>query len=291
MSLLIIGGDGLIGKYLQRACFEQSLHYRATSRRDSMGGDLLKWDLEGEPSTWEIPRASTVAVICAAATRLSECESNPRRARKVNVEAPTLIARILQEKGLFIILLSTSLVFGGHRQAAHWNDPLQPETAYGRQKADAESAIMATGPQVAILRITKVVHPGLRLFTDWEKCLRRGVTIEPFNDVVFSPVPVNDVADAILEIARAFEPGIFQLSGERDITYAEAATLLASRIVAPVSLIKPRSWRSAAIDVAFAPRHTTLMSRLPGGKTMRYQTVEETLSAIFGHYQSGDGSF
>ena len=229
-------------------------------------------------------------MICAAATALGDCESNPQRARKINVEAPALIARILQEKGLFVIFLSTSLVFGGHREAANWDDPLQPETVYGKQKAEAELAIMETGPRVAILRVTKVVHPGLRLFTNWADCLRRGVTIEPFSDMVFSPVPVNWVTDTILEIARAFEPGIFQLSGDRDISYAEAAALLASHIVAPISLIRPRSWRSAGLNISFAPLHTTLTSRLPGGKTMRGQPVVETLGAIFGHSQVSNES-
>jgi dTDP-4-dehydrorhamnose reductase len=286
MSLLIIGGDSLIGKSLQRACSERDLHYRATSRRDSMGGDMLKWDLEGEPSTWEIPQTSGVAVICAAATALADCESHPQRAQKINVEAPALIAQILQEKGLFVIFLSTSLVFGGHREAANWNDPLQPETVYGQQKAEAELTILGTGPRVAILRVTKVVHPGMRLFTNWADRLRRGVTIEPFSDMVFSPIPVNWVTDTILEIGRAFEPGIFQLSGDRDITYAEAATLLASSIAAPTSLIKPRSWRSPGSSISFAPLHTTLMSRLPGGKTMRGQPVVETLAAIFWPFSS-----
>ena len=283
MSLLIIGGDSLIGKSLQRACSEGGLPYCATSRRDSMAGDMLKWDFEDEPSTWRIPLAARVAVICAATTGLADCESNPQRGRKINVEAPTLIARILQERGLFVIFLSTSLGFGGQRAAAKWNDPLQPETVYGKQKAEAEAGIMATGPRVAILRVTKVVHPGLRLFTNWANCLRGGITIEPFSDMVFSPVPVKWVTDTILEIARALAPGIFQLSGDRDITYADAAALLAFHIAAPVSLIRPRSWRTAGLNISFAPSHATLTPRLPEGKTMHGQTVVETLGAIFDH--------
>jgi hypothetical protein len=101
--------------------------------------------------------------------------------------------------------------------------------------------------------------------------------------MVFSPVSVNWVTQTILEIARASEPGIFQLSGDRDISYAEAAALLASHIAAPTSLIKPRSWRSAGLNISFAPSHTTLMSRLPGGKTTRGQPVVETLAGVFAH--------
>lgn len=281
MSLLIVGGDGLIGNSLRQVCRERNLPYHATSRRSDTGEDMLPMDIAKEPPCWQLPAGIEVAVICAAATSISVCQAEPIRTHRINVEAPALLAQLLQAKGSAVIFLSTSLVLGGHRKAARWDDPLQPETMYGRQKAEAELRVAQTGPRVAILRLTKVVHPNLRLFTAWATKLKSGLVIEPFSDMVFSPIPLALVTMAILQIADTFEPGIFQLSGDRDISYAAAANLLAERLNVSTALVQERLSASADLDISFVPRHTALTPNLPGPKPTPCPSVEQTLTDVF----------
>jgi len=55
-------------------------------------------------------------------------------------------------------------------------------------------------------------------------------------------------------------PFIAQLSGPRDITYAEAGRFLASRIGADPRLVEPVSACDAGMPRGATPRHTTLDS-------------------------------
>lgn len=285
MSMLIVGGDSLIGRSLREACFQRNLPYHATSRRVDTMTDMIPMDIAEDPARWKLPDGIEVAVICAAVTAISFCEADPIRTRYVNVEAPALLASMLQVKGTAVVFLSTNLVFGGHRKAARWNDPLQPETTYGRQKAEAESLITKTGAHTAILRITKVVHPSLQLFSKWATRLKSGLVIEPFSDVVFSPISLAFVTEVILEMVKGFEPGIFQISGDRDISYASAATLLAKHLQVSDSLVQPRSSQSAGLNISFAPLHTTMTPHLPHLNTIPCPAVEETLISIFDHFK------
>lgn len=288
MSVLIVGSDSLIGSALRESCQHRKLPFYETSRRPRRNG--IRLDLSEQPSHWQVPCGIRIGILCGAVTKISDCERDPIRTRRVNVEAPVLLASMLQEKGAAVLFLSTSLVFGGHTMAAKWDDPLKPETAYGHQKAEAEALISEIGPRVAILRITKVVHPLLPLFMEWATRLRSRLVIRPFSDRVFSPVPISLVVKAILSIVTAFTPGIFQLSGDKDISYSAAASLLAKFLDVPETLVQPRL--SQTCHTVTAMRHTTLTPNLPPGvaAAASFPSVEETLADVYQHYKAPDMS-
>ncbi len=282
MSLLIIGSDSVIGSSLKAACLKQRVPFHETSRRPHITGDIIHLDLSEDPSHWHLPVGLQAAVICAAATRISQCETDPFRTRRINVEAPAILAKLLQARGTAIIFLSSSLVFGGHRRAAQWDDPLRPETTYGHQKAEAERLVTKAGPHVAVLRITKVVHTSMSLFAEWANRLKDRLVIEPFFDMTFSPIPISLVTETILALTEDFVPGIFQLSGDRDISYSTAALLLAKHLGTPASLVQPR--RASDCGIMTPARHTALIPNLPVSRPLACPTVEDTLTNLFKHY-------
>jgi hypothetical protein len=56
--------------------------------------------------------------------------------------------------------------------------------------------------------------------------------------------------------------GVFQLTGPRDVTYAEAARYLAAQLGLDSSLVREGSVREAGLPPGTAPPHTTLDSAL-----------------------------
>lgn len=287
MSVLIVGGDSLIGSMLKEACLRRLLPVYVTSRKFAQTRNTIYLDLFEHPSRWQLPSNVRVAVFCAAATKISDCESDPIRTRRVNVEAPASLASRLQESGAAVIFLSTDLVFGGYTFAAKWSDPLNPRTVYGHQKAEAEMLITKSGPNVAILRLTKVVHPSLPLFIQWATCLRRGLVIRPFSNRVFSPLPASFVVEAILGMVAAFTPGRFQLSGDRNISYWAAALLLAKCLNVSEALIQP--CRSENSEATMPMPYSILTPHLPPGYASEpCPSVEETLTEVYSHYEVSD---
>jgi dTDP-4-dehydrorhamnose reductase len=252
-GLLVIGGDGVIGSALVAA--GQPCHW--TTRRDIPGA--LRLDLAGAVEDFVPPTGVTVAVLSAAQARLDRCEAEPDAAARINVAAPARLAAILAARGIRPLLLSTSLVHAPCPLAAEDSAPA-PITAYGAQKAAAERAVLAC-PGGMVLRLSKVLAPGNGVFTTWLDELAAGRPIQPFSDMVMAPVALPVAVAAILVLARGPAEGIYQLSAECDISYAEAAAYLARAIGADSDLVRPKSFRDVGLPEAFVPAHTSLSMR------------------------------
>src|SRR4051812_30738414 len=122
MKALVVGADGTIGRALMQALQRQGHEVRGTSRRaicnsrDTSQLDLEKSDL----ASIALPQ-SDVAFFCAAMAKFSDCRADPLRARRINVDAPAILARRLVQQRTHVVLLSSSAVFD-------WNQPKSPAT-------------------------------------------------------------------------------------------------------------------------------------------------------------------
>lgn len=70
-----------------------------------------------------------------------------------------------------------------------------------------------------MLRLTKVIHPGLPLLKQWQASLQSGQPIEAFADMYLAPISMGEVVLRIDNLIRNRESGIFHLSGECDVSY------------------------------------------------------------------------
>jgi dTDP-4-dehydrorhamnose reductase len=160
--------------------------------------------------------------------------------------------------GAFVIYLSTNQVFDGSVPHRLPDDPLSPVTEYGRQKAEAERQIRQHGDSVAVVRFTKILEPSPLLFSAWVESLKNGESIQPFSDMVLSPIPLSCAVSVLRLVADQRLPGILQVSGESDVSYAEAARLAVKLVKADPSLVKPIKASESARFIEPLPKHTTL---------------------------------
>jgi len=229
-----------------------------TRRRDRANEECLHLDLADELQQWRPPRPVDVAVLCAGETRIQACKNNPAQSSRVNVEGLFQIAKNLQSQGAFVIYLSTNQVFDGSVPFRSSRDPCCPVTEYGRQKAEVERRLGQAGAPCAIVRLTKILGPRTPLFATWAEALRSGQSIQPFSDMTLAPVPLSCVVSVLLLIAGRRLPGIFQVSGDRDISYEAAARVGASAMGAAPRLVKPVKTAQNVPDTEPLPVHTTL---------------------------------
>ncbi len=252
---LIVGGDSTIGAALARQASAAGHRILCTSRRPA-SDNVLSLDLASDPASWMLPERVDVAFLCAAVTSIEVCRTQPVGTRLVNVERTLALARLLAARGVRVVFLSTNQVFDGSQPHRMASDPTCPLTEYGRQKADAEREILDMGG--AVVRLTKVVGDVPPLFRSWNAALRRGEPIEPFEDMVFSPVPIEVAAETSIAVGTRKFAGIVQISGERDVSYAEVARCLAGRLGVDPSLVRPVGSGSRGLPAYAAPRFTTL---------------------------------
>jgi dTDP-4-dehydrorhamnose reductase len=261
-SWLVVGGDGLIGRALTRRLETEGCAVLATTRRRGCaGGQRPHLDLADDPSGWTPPRPIAVAFLLAAASNQLSCCADPESSRRINVDHTVALARRLVGLGVFIVFTSTNLVFDGEAPRYGTCAVPHPTGEYGRQKAEAERALLALGPGVAVVRLTKVVAAEMPLIGRWVDALKAGRPVEAFTDLICAPMPVGFVAEALARIGAQRKGGLFHLSGADEVSYADLARSLARRLGADTRLVHPTTSVAAGVALQALPRHSSLDAR------------------------------
>jgi dTDP-4-dehydrorhamnose reductase len=226
MTILIIGGDSMIGSSLAQRLRAQKIDVIETTRRSTTITSSKIWlDLFEPLITVPLPNIQC-CVICAAVSKFEACAEDPKTTRQINVEAAFAISKQMSDLGAHILFLSSDQVFDGSVAHEKLDTHRNPKTEYGFQKSEAEEQIEAIGGDITILRLSKVLEEEPPLFLSWRNNLNIGKSITPFIDRTFSPTSLDFVLAAIIRIIKARALGIFQISGDEDLTYSWAARLL-----------------------------------------------------------------
>jgi dTDP-4-dehydrorhamnose reductase len=283
-TTLIVGSDSFIGSALMSWLQSMGKPVLGTTRRgDISDKNHSFFDLSEDTRKWESPVSVGVAVICAGITKTEACRQNPEATFQVNVEGVTNLINNLVKRGVFIIYLSSNQVFDGSIPHRLSDDKFSPITEYGRQKIEVERRVSKLGDSVAIVRITKVLGPEFPLFTDWTKTLLKGEIIHPFLDKFMAPVSLSCVVSVLSILIERSLPGILQVSGNRDISYSEAACIGARLLKVNEKLVQPI--QSAQLDIYSEPipANTTLdISRLKLELGIEPVDVSEVVKMAFG---------
>lgn len=250
---LIIGTGSLIGGALQQKLKAAKTQVSGTNK------DTL--DLAADPETWkELPKVD-IAHICAAVSKLDACEKEPVTAYKVNVAGTTALVKKLAANGTFPLFLSTNHVFDGKTARRNPGDIPSPINEYGRQKMEAERAVLAANG--AVLRIAKVISKQDPRIHAWKEALKAGEKITAFSDIFLSPITLDITLDAMLMVAEARKSGIYQISGTEDFSYYDLARAIARYLKVDEALVERGSGAANGVPTSFRPRYSTYAQTLP----------------------------
>ncbi len=284
---LLVGGDSEIGAATHRLLQARGQLAAATTRRpEQIAPDRPFLDLAAPIEQWTAPPATGAACIFAAIARIASCHDDPVGSARVNVTQTLALIERLVAHGTHVLFLSTNQVFDGTTPNMPADAPHSPVSEYGRQKAQVETALrrhIDRGAPVAILRLAKVVSPQMALINGWIEALSSGLAIHAFDDMRMAPTPIELVTGAIAALLQDRASGIFQLTGPRDVSYAEIGHFLANRLNADPAQVTVAHARSA-LPPGATPWHTTLDSQLLRERygflvPDAWEVVETTLSA------------
>jgi dTDP-4-dehydrorhamnose reductase len=261
---LIVGGDSEIGAATYRAMKAQGKAVAATTRRrERVALDRPFLDLAEPLEDWEPPAGTQAVCLCAAIARLTACADDPQASAHINVVQTLALVEKCLARGIAVLFLSSNQVFDGRTPHERAEAPHSPVSEYGRQKARAEAALLRqleNGAPVAILRLAKVVSDTMPLFGGWIKDLTAAKPIRVFNDLALAPTPTDLVRTAIVALLQDRARGIFQLTGPRDVTYADIGRFLATYLDVDQKLVTQTSAREAGLPEGATPLNTTLDS-------------------------------
>jgi len=287
-GILVVGGDSLVGGGLFRALKRRGHRVLAsTRRRDTLDAQRVYLDFESE-TPFQVPPGIQYAFLVAAATNYDRCEKDPL-AYRINVELiPRLVASFL-EQPLFVTFISTNSVFGGERAWPHEEDPHAPGIAYAKQKSEGEKVIRASAQRLNasdrlnIVRLTKILNRDTPPLPAWFSAWKRGETVQPFSDLVFAPMSVRFVGEALATIGENRIPGDLHLSGAANVTYLDLVIALAERLKIDPTLISPTTAVEKGVNIPFKPRYSGLgMRRTTELSGIVPQTLAEVADDLLG---------
>lgn len=257
---LVVGGDSTIGAELIRRIEQSGGETLCTTRRrETAGPARILFDLAGRDRLPLLSRPVGVAYLCAGVASLEHCHRDPQASAWVNVDRTLEVAEELIERNAFVVFLSTNMVFDGLAPFSRADAPHTPKTEYGRQKARVEKALAPYEDRVAVVRLTKMVPPRSR-FTEWAAQLVRGQNLKAFDDLRFSPLLLDFTAEALLAIGQRRQGGAWQVGGAGDMSYLQAARLIAQAVGASPQQVEASSAASLPYYESL-PIHATLDCR------------------------------
>ena len=288
-NILVVGSDSLIGRELITYLRQAGDSVIGTTRRQaSISQNNLFLDLSDGFRQWQCPPGIKVAVILAGITDIAECQNNPAWTKKINQERIIDLISLLVSQGVYVIYISTSAVFDGTKPFRKPLDFTSPTTEYGKQKVVVETAIQQWKDSVAILRVTKIYGDPKEvfLFRDWIKHLREGRCIYPFSNMTVAPISSAGIVSVLRILIDRKLPGIFHLSGNRDISYEEVAYLGADLLKLDKKLIQPIPAEQAERYIGVVLKYSSLdMDTLREVIGLNPPDVEWVITNVFSQIQ------
>jgi dTDP-4-dehydrorhamnose reductase len=290
--ILLLGKNGQVGWELQRSLgvLGEVIALDRSAANGGYSGDLS--DLDALAQTVRQLRPQVI-VNAAAYTAVDRAESEPELARRINFDAPSVLAQEASRIGAWLVHYSTDYVFDGsgtHR----WQetDATGPLSVYGQTKLQGEQALSAAAGRHLIFRTSWVYGThGQNFAKTMLKLAQERSALRVINDQWGAPTGADLLADltahalaqVLLDPAGAGKSGIYHVAAGGETTwhgYAQAVLQLAQD--AGVALkVAPERVEAIATSAYPTPAQRPQNSRLDTGK------VQAAFGVHLPHWQSG----
>src|SRR6202049_1227286 len=135
MNVTIFGATGLLGKVLMREWRGDEVVGLGSGDADIRDADRVREVVVKTRPDW--------IVLAAAYTNVDDCETHPDLAFAVNRDGPVNVAQAAQQIGAKFLFLSSDYVFDGNKTSPYeTTDARNPQSVYGRSKAEAEVRLL-----------------------------------------------------------------------------------------------------------------------------------------------------
>jgi dTDP-4-dehydrorhamnose reductase len=222
MRALILGAGGQVGRELAGA---------APAGAETTALGRAECDVGDAAAVRAAIRAARPDIVfnAAAYTAVDRAESEPEPARRLNAEAPGLIAAAAREAGARTVHVSTDFVFGGAAEGPRRpQDPPRPEGVYARTKLEGESAVRAADPDALIVRTAWVYAPvGANFVNTMLRLMAEKDELRVVADQVGTPTWAPSLAAALWRLAELRATGTHHFTDSGVASWYDFAVAIA----------------------------------------------------------------
>ncbi len=217
MNILITGCNGQLGNEMQLLEKENPQHQWFNT-------DVQELDITKVDAIRQFVEEHQIdgIVNCAAYTAVDKAEENEELCTKLNAEAPAYLAKVIGDRGGWMIQISTDYVFDGtHHTPYVEEDDTCPNSVYGRTKLAGELNVQKFCEQSMIIRTAWLYST---FGNNFVKTMIRLGKEKPELGVIFdqigTPTYARDLAVAIVTaINKGIVSGVYHFSNEGVISW------------------------------------------------------------------------
>lgn len=240
MNWLVTGGSGQLGIAVSKELEARGYVFSAMGSQDF---DIANLGLMEEYIAQSTP---SVIINCAAWTDVDGAESNETAASKVNSDGAYNLAVVAGKNGVRLVHVSTDYVFSGKSQKPfEIVDQIDPQSAYGRTKADGERKVLTTHPENSyVVRTAWLYSPWGKNFakTMARLALKGDGEVRVVNDQIGQPTSAVDLAKQIVDLGVGIAPaGIYHGTNGGQATWFDFAQEIFTLVDADISRVVPVS--------------------------------------------------
>ena len=218
MRVTIFGAAGLLGNALMREWRGDELSGLGSRDADIRSQEQVRHAIRQHRPDW--------IVLAAGYTDVDGCETNRDLAFDVNCQGAVHVAQAAVENGSKLLFLSTDYVFDGAKTSPYEiDDPIAPQSVYGRSKVEAEAKIRQVLPTCCILRTSWVFGVGGKCFPD--TILKLAATrkeLDVVDDQRGCPTYTIDLARVIIQLCRNGATGTVHATNSGECTWFDFAS-------------------------------------------------------------------
>ena len=289
--LLIVGSTGLVGSKVAYLAPKHGFEaYNTHNARASPLPNSVQLNIADRDETLSLVKnvRPEAIVNTAALHNVDYCENHHEEATRVNVEGVRNLVDAARETDSRLIHLSTDYVFDGN--SGHYSelDSPHPLHFYAETKLEAEK-VAADLPSYAVARPSviygwnpleaggvpsssgKTINFAMFVLDK----LRKNEAVKAVRDQYSSPTFADNLAEALLRLARHSENGVFHTAGKSCVSRYEFGVKLAEIFGYPSRLVEP-VYTSDFKQLAKRPKNSCLLvKKAERDLKMRFLTAEE----------------
>ena len=218
--LLITGANGQLGnefRQIARLNNDYMFFFTDVTEQKNCHTDYL--DITDKDAVYNYVKSNDIDVIvnCAAYTNVEAAEDNFDLAKKLNTDAPDILAKVMKSVDGLLIHISTDYVFGKEP----YNKPCKedqegtPTGVYGFTKLNGETNIINSGCKYVIVRTSWLYSEFCKnFFKTMVDLIGSKDELKVVFDQVGTPTYAFDLASAIMHIIYEPVQGIYNYSNE-----------------------------------------------------------------------------
>jgi dTDP-4-dehydrorhamnose reductase len=280
--MILIVGCGPMGSAIYEALKDKEVSWACDKEHPYPASGCTGYDIKNSADVARVVKQTKPQqlILTEEISSVEYCEKNRLDAMEFNTRGTRFFVEASGQMRSRVIFLSSAFVFDGRKPGGLYTeyDHVNPINVYGETKLMGEVAVDKAADHVT-LRLGDVYGNFSDNFVSYVvSSIGYGQKIELARDMYFSPIYIEDAANAIRVLTLENMSGLYNLAGPERISHYEMGLRVARAFSLKEDMIVPLSMEEMGLTVRMPKDLSLDISKI--GTLVKIRGIDEGLEAM-----------